>query len=82
MIWFISPFIWRAPARDWEEATRPLLSDKFCAAVAVYIMVYCASLFSRRTHDTACFINKSHQIGVLPDENIEIRLCFFLFLVP
>lgn len=78
MIWFTSPFIWRAPARDWEETTRPLLSDIFCAAVAVDIMVYCASLFSRRTHDTACFINKSNQIDVLPDENLEPQLCFFI----
>lgn len=47
------------------------LSAIFRVAVAVDIMVYCASLFLRRTHDTACFINKSIPIDVLPDENLE-----------
>lgn len=79
MILFIS-FIWRAPARDWEETSHPLLSDIFRAAVAVDIMDHCASLFSRRIHDTACFINQSNQIDVLPDENIELCLWCFVFL--
>lgn len=43
----------------------------FRVAVAVDIMVYCASLILRRTHDTACFINKSIPADFLPDENLK-----------
>lgn len=43
------------PRRDYSS----LLADIFCVAVAVDILVYCASRFMRGTHDTACFINNS-----------------------
>lgn len=36
------------------------------------ILWFPAPLFSRRTHDTACLINKSIQVDNLPDENLEL----------
>lgn len=44
------------------ESHSSSLSDIFCVAVAVDSMVFRASFLLRRTHDTACFINKSSQI--------------------
>jgi hypothetical protein len=59
MIWCILPFIFGMLLWDREGNHSSSLLDIFRVGEVVDILVYCASLFTRRTHDTACFINNS-----------------------
>lgn len=62
-------YTWDVPVGPRRNHSSPS-PDIFCVAVVVDLSVYCASLFVRRTHDTACFINKSSRIDIFHDENM------------